>query len=228
LPDADVLTTRAAKLEIGDSLGVVSSQGIAEDLDYATLVASGHLPLSTGPEYFHDHAAHIVRRILNLVEGYKATIQQIGTGIGELVRVAKQAEAIQNLSPNGICDYTRAPTYSEKSEGIWLQARSIEESRTMNLAMLERLKTTVGMTADLISASDLSKQSQIDYINPLIEFDVIFVLKKMWSKLQINTYFNRRFRADGLGSWSFMRQPEFDRFLKKVLENIPARAFSKA
>lgn len=213
LPDENVLRNRGIA-------GIVSAPGILDDIVFADLVSGGYVPLSTGADFFHDHAAHVVRRILNVAEGYSERIQQIEKGIGHLVRVARQVETILERSPNGICDYTQALSFSEKLEGLHLKASSIEESIALNQAMLKRLQITIGMLADLISSAVLSKQSRIDYLIPLIEFDVVVVLKKMWSICKINEYLNQRSREDLLGYWSISKQPEFDRFLTKVLDKI--------
>ncbi|MBY0529413.1 MAG: hypothetical protein K2P51_04400 [Rhabdochlamydiaceae bacterium] len=211
LPDYNVLLERADALRLKDKLSLIDAPGIADDLEFAELIAKGSIILSRGAEFIHDHYAHVLVRLENIFNEKDEDIKIIQEKTAQMVEICKLANEILDSSPNGIYDYTDTSTDSQ------LSANSLEESAQINRMMLDRLQATTGAIADAFSSVSFEQQQELDLsILPTLHSD--HMLSMIWTTNDWNNYLNERFKTDAIGQWEAENPRELGLFCQRTLQ----------
>lgn len=166
-PDEKIFAHRWAKLQEKHpklpSFSVISSEGILDDKSYIKAFSDGHLPLSLGSEFIHDHTVHIMAWIVCFEEqciqskldniNHDAIMQDLHLGI------EKRAQALIELE-------NQVSLFDKKDKSKWEPLVNI-------------LWTTLGFVVDTTAARQQINRvmSQNDPINNLFERNAVSVLE---------------------------------------------------
>jgi len=79
---------------------VISSDGIANDLAYAEAYFTHDTLLSNGPEFCHDHQAHILSRIHRMLKGSDAYKKEKARGLKLIMSTYKAIHIFRRIQPS--------------------------------------------------------------------------------------------------------------------------------
>jgi hypothetical protein len=211
LPDCAVLLEKTHTLGLEDKLSVIDAPGIADDLEFAECVAAGSIILSRGAEFVHDHIAHVVVHIQNILNEKSEEAKIIQKKLAQIIEICKIADEILKCSPYQISEYT---VLSQDSQ---LSAGSLEESIQINEKMLNRLRITTGALADSFSSIPLNTTTE-SFLKLMPVLSIEEMLTEIWSDPDWNKYLNERLNNDGLGQWEQNKPEQLALFCRRILQ----------